>query len=161
MSTECEIKSNVDQKDKVYEEDLHKTYSVIYRDGMVIERTAEELAQATRTLITTREQTEKRRESLQQQLLKLYTTLKTWSQENQSELSATYIVPRHEVIGGFLFLAVQKDNKYNAEFSRNLTLLENEIEESNNFNLISLKVFEMPKISEETIQSFLPIADAI
>jgi hypothetical protein len=159
MSLAYETKSNIDIKNQVYEEDLHKIYSVIYRDGVVIERTSEALASAVRELTVAREQSEKRNELLKRQLLKLYANLEKWCQENQSELSAAYIIPRHEIIGGFLFLAVQKDNKYSNTFSRNLTLLENNIEESDDFSLINLKVFEMPKISEKTIQSFLTIAN--
>jgi hypothetical protein len=102
-------------------------YSIIYQDGKVTD--PEKVIVVQNGL-------------LKQQLSELCTRLKEWCVENQSELNAAYIIPRHE---GFLFLVVQKDNRYNTTFSRNLTLLENEIEESDNFSLIKFKVFEMPK----------------
>jgi hypothetical protein len=109
-------------------ENLHN-YSIIYQDDKII---------------NSDDSTTIQNELLKQQLLKLCEKLKDWCRENQSELSEAYIIPRREIAGGFLFLTVQKDNKYNNRFSRNLTLLENEIEESDGFRLIDFKVFEMP-----------------
>jgi hypothetical protein len=143
------ISTNVTE---IFQEDILKTLRFIYRDGGVIEETAEEVAHNVRQLHTYKETEVKLKKSLENQFTLLSKRLMEWCEVNSANLFTACWVPiKSEVY----FFAVQNSNAYSEEFSRNLTRLEIEVEDSEQFFLITMKVLELPKMDEKSVHEFV------
>ena len=139
---------------EIYQEDVHKTLRIIYRDGNVVEKTAEEIANDIHQLRIYKETEEKLKRSLEIQLSQLSKRLMEWCKVNSSNLFMACCVPVKNYSRIF-FIVVQNSNAYNEEFSRNLTRLEIEVEDSEKFCHINMKVMELPMMSEADIYNFV------
>ena len=139
---------------EIYQEDVHKMLRILYRNGEVVEVTAEEIANDIKQLRIYKETEEKLKRSLETQLSSLSKRLVEWCEANSSNLFMACCVPVKNY-KRLYFLAVQNSNAYNEEFSRNLTKLEIEIEDSEQFCHINMKVLELPKMDEKGIYEFV------
>jgi len=142
----------------VYEEDgCTVIVRIFFRDGAVVEMTADELADDVRQQRIYKESVEKVQKSLESQFLALSKILEEWRQDNAEHLFRC-VVAYPEVqqdCSEVYFFAVQNSNEYNEKFSRNLTQLELNIENSEQFNRVNLKVLELPKMDMEQVKEFV------
>jgi len=129
---------------EIHQEDIHRQCRIIYRNGDVIEKTSEEVADDVKKLCILREL----------QFSSLFKRLTEWCKVNPDNLLMA-CCERSEDYSKAYFFAVQNSNAYCKEFSRSLTRLEIEVEDSEKFNLINLKVFELPEMDEDTMQKFV------
>ena len=129
---------------EIHQEDVHRQCRIIYRNGDVIEKTSEEVANEIKQLQLLRDI----------QFSLLVERLTEWCKSNPENLLMACFVPSSDHSRVYFF-AVQTSNKYCHEFSRSLTRLEIEVEDSEQFNLINLKVLELPKMSEEDMHNFV------
>jgi len=136
----------------IYEEDVHKKYTILFRDGSVIsDRTAEDVARAVRYTENAVLQNEKLRSHLLGQVQKLDERLQNWCQEHSSEISTACLVP--SVIQGKLWFAVMKrDRCYSEDFADNLSQLEIDIEDSENFDSIMFCVMDFPNMPRDQFE---------
>jgi hypothetical protein len=90
------------------------------------------------------------KKSLERQLSALFELLKEWSDVNSANLTMAmaHWVPQTSRV---YFFAVQNTNTYDREFSQNLTQLEMDVEDSEQFDLVSMKVLELPKMSADVV----------
>ena len=139
---------------EIFQEDIHRTLRVIYRDGDVIEQSAEEIAHAIQQLRIHKESEAKWKKGLESQFSSLLERLSEWCRVNSANLSMACCVPSKSY-STVHFFAVQNSNAYNQEFSQNLTRLEIEVEDSEQFCLISMKVLELPQMGEESVHKFI------
>jgi hypothetical protein len=139
---------------EVFQEDVHRTLRVIYRDGGVIEKTHDEIAHDIQQLRIHRENEVKLKKGLENQFSLLIDRLKKWCEDNSDILSMACCVPSVDYSKVYFF-AIQNNNAYNQEFSQNLTRLEIEVEDSEQFYLVNMKVLELPKMDEEAVQKFV------
>ena len=143
---------------EVYQEDVHKIIRILYRDGSKIEETAEGVANIVKQSHIYRVALEKMRKTIETQLWELSNRILQWCNDNSEHLFCGIMAyseePRKNCFDVHFF-AIQNSNHYNDEFSRNLTRLEIEIEDSEQFSWIDMKVLELPKMDEEHIQKFV------
>ena len=117
-----------------------------YRNGEAIGKTDEAIAhyaEQTHGL----KKNKRQRKSIEGQLTSLLVRVVEWSKDNSAHIFVSYLTLADSGQSANLevhFFAVQNDNVYDAEFSRSLTRLEIEIENSTQFSLIRLKVMELP-----------------
>ena len=145
---------------EIYQEDIHRLLRFMYRDDSVIEESVETIAQYVKQLHIFNELKQKQQNSLMAQLSELIKRLVTWCQANAEQLSMPYLAwPERQESANFevYFFAVQNSNQYNEEFSRNLTRLEIEIEDSMQFSSVDLRVMELPKMNEKDVCEFAQI----
>jgi len=93
--------------------------------------------------------------SLESQFLALSKMLEEWRLDNAEHLLrcvVAYTETRDCPV--VYFFAVQNSNKYNMQFSRNLTLLEIKVEDSEHFDRVNLKVMELPKTDTDDVKKF-------
>lgn len=83
--------------------------------------------------------------------------LTEWLTECQSEIEAAYVGLEPE---GAIFVVVRKAMTFDAAFEDALSILDLEVAESADFKLIKLRVFALPRSSEQTVASFLELGRA-
>ena len=139
---------------EIYQEDGDRVLRILYNDGDVVETTSGDIAGVIRRLHIHQENEEKLRKTFETQLTQLINRLTAWCHANTNNLSMACWVPQnnHSVIH---FLVVQADNAYSREFSRSLTQLEIEIEDSEQFSLFIVKVMELPYMDKDSVGRFV------
>jgi len=134
--------------------DTHQEIRIVYRDNRIIETTAKEIADEI-SGVRLREETEtKLKKSLEIQYSALSARLRKWCHDNGEHLFFACQVPSKDY-SEVHFFAVQNSNHYIEKFSRNLTRLEIEVEDSEKFSMISMKVLELAKMDEGAVQNFV------
>jgi hypothetical protein len=142
----------------LYEEDGARKLRFIFRNGEVVDESAETVAHYIKQLHTLRGSKEKQKESIAHQIALLSERLTQWCRDNSAHLFMPYLALSDVKDASNLevyFFAVQNSNEHNEDFSRNLTRLEMEIEDSTLFSTIDLKVMELPKMDEDAVRKFM------
>ena len=139
---------------EIHQEDDNRVLRILYYNGDVAETTPRDIADVIKRLHINRANEAKLRKNFETQLTRLIERLTAWCHANTQHISMAVWVPQdnYSVIH---FLVVQNDNVYNEEFSRNLTRLEIEIEDSEPFSHFIVKVMELPHMDEGSIDQFV------
>jgi len=152
ISKEADVK-------EVYEVDGGKVMvRILFRDGDVIEMTANELADDVRQQRIYRESIAKVQKSLDTQFIALSKLVENWRRSNSENLLRCVIAysdTQCQNCSVVYFFAVQNSNEYNEKFSRSLTQLELDVENSEQFNMVNMKVLELPKMDLEQVKEFV------
>lgn len=143
---------------EIHQEYPHKKVQIIYRDGSKIEQSEEEVADAVRQSHVYKMSLDKMQKTIETQLYELSSRLQAWCNANAEHLSYGIVayggVSRKNCFDVHFF-AVQNSNTYSDEFSENLSQLEIEVEDSEQFSFVDMKVLELPNMDEERIRKFV------
>ena len=139
---------------EIHQEDDNRVLRILYYNGDVAETPPRDIADVIKRLHINRENEAKLRKNIETQLTRLIDRLAAWCHANAHHISMAVWVPQdnYSVIH---FLVVQTDNVYNEGFSRNLTRLEIEIEDSEPFSHFIVKVMELPYMDEGSLDRFV------
>lgn len=86
------------------------------------------------------------------QFERLLNVLRNWLGEHRESIKAAHLTVRERDL---LFVAVQKDARFNAELADLLTDLDISIAEAPEFDLIDLEVLAVPPLSAESLRAVL------